>query len=256
MIHRKYKKPINLYSFFSDRDIDTGFVRVYPGKLQVEEPYVTVQVENDTTVKELIRAALDRFELQEHQVDDYRCSEILLDRGVTERVLSWNERPWEIMKQLAKDSIRQMELMRFYLQLKQDPHGPNLALFVGNLPPGLSQRNYEQILTEFLGAENKFSSIGPIYYEYGSLVITYENASKAVRALYALRESKYEEKHLLVLLLPNIEPSMVATGVKPLLVFVNVKSGGCQGLELISSFRKLLNPYQVFDLENGGPLPG
>jgi diacylglycerol kinase (ATP) len=29
-----------------------------------------------------------------------------------------------------------------------------------------------------------------------------------------------------------------------------------QGLELISSFRKLLNPYQVFDLTNGGPLPG
>lgn len=37
---------------------------------------------------------------------------------------------------------------------------------------------------------------------------------------------------------------------------MNVKSGGCQGLELISAYRKLLNPYQVYDLENGGPLPG
>lgn len=45
--------------------------------------------------------------------------------------------------------------------------------------------------------ENKFSSIGPIYYEYGSLVITYEDASKAVRALYALRESRHEDKHFL-----------------------------------------------------------
>ena len=141
---------------------------------------MTVQVDNDTTVKDLIRDALNNFGLQDHQVDDYRCLEILLDRGVSERVLSWNERPWEIMKQLAKDSIRQMELMRFYLQLKQDPHGPNVALYVGNLPLGLSQRNYEQILIETLGSENKFSSIGPIYYEYGSLVITYENASKAV----------------------------------------------------------------------------
>ena len=59
-----------------------------------------------------------------------------------------------------------------------------------------------------------------------------------------------------VMLLPSIEPSMVPAGVQPLLVFVNVKSGGCQGLDLISSFRKLLNPYQVFDLDNGGPLPG
>lgn len=88
------------------------------------------------------------------------------------------------------------------------------------------------------------------------MVITYVDSEKAVRALYILRDSRYEDKHLMVLLLPSIEPSMVPEGVQPLLVFVNVKSGGCQGLELISSFRKLLNPYQVFDLENGGPLPG
>lgn len=171
-LHRKEGKRPAVFLRFRDRDNDQGEVRVYPGKLQVSQAYCTVPVDSSTTVADLIREALKRFGLQDFNCEDYRCSEVLLDRGgkffthslviqhkrflqqslvVSERVLSWNERPWEIMKQLGKDSIRQMELMRFYLQLKQDPHGPNLALFVGNLPPNLSERNYENILTEFLG---------------------------------------------------------------------------------------------------------
>ncbi|XP_075976461.1 diacylglycerol kinase theta isoform X5 [Anticarsia gemmatalis] len=251
------KRPA-LFLRFKEPETGGGEVRVYPGRVAgAGETFVTVHCGGDDAVADLMAAALERFGLDPAQaVQDYRCSEILLDRGVSERVLEEEERPWRIVVRLARESVRRMELARFYLQPRRDPHGPTLALFVASLPPGLSERNYENILVEFLGTENKFTSIGPIYYEYGSMVITYEDASKAVRALYALREAKYEDKHLLVMLLPSIEPSMVPGGVKPLLVFVNVKSGGCQGLELISSFRKLLNPYQVFDLENGGPLPG
>jgi len=176
--------------------------------------------------------------------------------GVYEHVLDLQEKPWVLLKEHGKDSVRHMYHVRFHMQLAEDPHGSTVALYVGNLTPNLNQRQYEHILNEYLGRENKYNQVGPIYYEYGSLVITYEDTQRALRAFYTLRESVHEEKNLLVLILPALASQMIPSGITPLLIFVNVKSGGCQGLELISSFRKLLNPYQVFDLENGGPLPG
>ncbi|GFY70274.1 diacylglycerol kinase theta [Trichonephila inaurata madagascariensis] len=166
------------------------------------------------------------------------------------------ESPWELIKNIARESIRQKELTRFCLRQKEDLQSSSVALFVGNLPPNLSQRQYEMLLLEMLGKPYKFRDLGPIYYEYGSLIISYDNADIAVKCFYMLRETIYDDKNLLVLLLPNLLPDMVPRAIRPLLVFVNVKSGGCQGMELISSFRRFLNPYQVYDLENGGPLPG
>lgn len=52
----------------------SGIVRVYARKIQldVEKEYVDVPVNNDTSVAELIRVALSKFDLNDVNVDDYR----------------------------------------------------------------------------------------------------------------------------------------------------------------------------------------
>ena len=47
-----------------------------------------------------------------------------------------------------------------------------------------------------------------------------------------------------------------STKLKPVLIFINPKSGGNQGLKLMQKFQWLLNPRQVFDLAQGGPTAG
>lgn len=58
-------------------------MRVYPGRIAgAGETFVTVSCCGEDTVADLMAKALERFGLDPASaVNDYRCSEILLDRG-------------------------------------------------------------------------------------------------------------------------------------------------------------------------------
>ncbi|KAE9413441.1 hypothetical protein Angca_003738 [Angiostrongylus cantonensis] len=222
---------------------------------RVPVTFCSMTVTRDTLVQDALADALQNFGLDPSTWNRYNLIEVSLDRGVAERTCNAQENMLQLVRNLRKDSLRRYHVVRFYVQEKEDPH--DHAVFVGNLPVSLAQRQYERILLKLLGAKEKpFTAIGPIYFEYGSLVITFNTPKAATAAVQRLQNAIYEDKKLIVLCLPNVQPHMLPPDAEPLLVLVNVKSGGCQGTELIQSFRKLLNPFQVFDVLKGGPLVG
>lgn len=122
-------------------------------------------------------ASLEKFGLDPKDINRYRLVEVSLEKGgmlcitlgdcfthlisancchmtllaVHERTMDNQECPWEIIKNIARDSVRRKENTRFYLQTKDDVYCSNVAIFVGNLPCNLQEKQYERILVDLLG---------------------------------------------------------------------------------------------------------
>ena len=61
-------------------------------------------------------------------------------------------------------------MMRFYVKGKDDPHGSHVALYVGNLPTSLNQKQYERILGDICSRGGEVKSKIIHFYLYNILV--------------------------------------------------------------------------------------
>ena len=161
LVRKEGRRPAILLGL-RDNENDYGVIKVWARKLRVATPSLTIPVSSSITTEQVIGEALARFRLEGEPVGKYQLVKVTLESGrVTESVLNNDDIPWEVLKRRGFESVRLMELTRFYLQLKEDPHGPNVALFVGNLPPNLNQKQYETILLEYLDDGNSIQF--PLY---------------------------------------------------------------------------------------------
>uniref|UniRef100_A0A8C1M2T0 Diacylglycerol kinase n=1 Tax=Cyprinus carpio TaxID=7962 RepID=A0A8C1M2T0_CYPCA len=174
---------------------------------------------------------------------------------VQRQVLGGQEILLDKLQEIRKTSLRQMNQTRFYIEESRN-RVAQVNLLLGGFPTQLDREEYTHLLSEHLAVKSHLVTITHVYSGQGAVVLQISCFSEAERIYMLAKDTSISGKQLYSLVIPEIMQSKLAKGSCPLLVFVNPKSGGLKGREILYSFRKLLNPHQVFELTSGGPLPG
>ncbi|XP_028638236.1 diacylglycerol kinase theta isoform X2 [Grammomys surdaster] len=231
-------------------------LKIYPGWLRVGMAYVSVHVNSQSTAKSVVQEVLPLFGRQGEDQERFQLIEVLMGSRQVQRTVLADEEPlldrlWDI----RQTSVRQVNQTRFYVA-ETRAVAPRVSLFVGGLPPGLSSQDYSNLLHEAMATKAAVVSVSHIYSLQGAVILDVTCFAEAERLYMLARDTTVHGRPLTALVLPDVLHTKLPPDCCPLLVFVNPKSGGLKGRELLCSFRKLLNPHQVFELTNGGPLPG
>uniref|UniRef100_A0A674D518 Diacylglycerol kinase n=1 Tax=Salmo trutta TaxID=8032 RepID=A0A674D518_SALTR len=198
---------------------DTEVLKVYAGWLKVGVAYISISISKNSTVDSVIK---------------------------------------EVLTQLGRQvqlTSRQMNQTRFYI-VESRKQVVQVNLLLEGLPVQLSKEEYTDLLQEHLAIKSHLVTITHVYGSQGAVVVQISCFSEAERIYMLAKDTSVSNQQLTSLVIPEIMHNKLPKGGSPLLVFVNPKSGGLKGQELLYGFRKLLNPHQVFDMTNGGPLPG
>ncbi|XP_045384253.1 diacylglycerol kinase theta isoform X1 [Lemur catta] len=231
-------------------------LKIYPGWLKVGVAYVSVHVTPQSTARTVVLQVLPLLGRQAESPESFQLVEVLMgSRQVQRTVLADEELLLNRLWDIRQTSLRQVSQTRFYVA-ESRAAAPRVSLFIGGLPPGLSPQEYSNLLHEALATKAAVVSVSHVYSSQGAVVLGITCFAEAERLYMLVRDTAVQGQLLTALVLPDVLHWNLPPDSCPLLVFVNPKSGGLKGRDLLCSFRKLLNPHQVFELTNGGPLPG
>uniref|UniRef100_A0A4W3J134 Diacylglycerol kinase n=1 Tax=Callorhinchus milii TaxID=7868 RepID=A0A4W3J134_CALMI len=224
---------------------DSEIVKIYPGWLKLGVAYISMPINKETIVEAVIKEVLFQLGRQvKHALMIFLCL-------VYRLALSYCAMTFSSLQ----TSIRQMNQTRFYITKNKNSVVQIILLVIG-LPPKLSEEDYLALLKKHLDIKSNLISLSYVYAIQGAVVLDISCFTEAERIYMLVKDIIIHDKQLTSIIIPEIRYKQVPQDCCPLLLFVNPKSGGLKGRELLCSFRKLLNPHQVFDLSNGGPLPG
>ncbi|XP_052005852.1 diacylglycerol kinase theta-like [Xyrauchen texanus] len=235
---------------------ETEVLKVYPGWLKVGVAYISVTAGKNSTVDTVIKEVLPQLGKQNENPADFNIVEVYMSsKQVQRQVLTGQELLLDKLQEIRKTSLRQMNQTRFYIEESRN-RVVQVNLMLGGLPTQLSKEEYTHLLSENLAIKSHLITITHVYGGQGAVVLQISCFSEAERIYMLAKDINISGKPLYSLVIPEIMQSKLPKGSCPLLVFVNPKSGSLKGREILYSFRKLLNPHQVFELSSGGPLPG
>lgn len=228
---------------------------LHAGSINSSVTQITMKVNMTSPSNEIVIKALDMFKLEKKNADDYCITQMrVTSQKVLETSLGNDESIYEALVERRKQTIQELHSTRFYLQPKDEPL-TNLSLFIERLPVDLTKHQYQYLLTDVVGKWDDGMNITALFPTQGAVVIEFDVVETLMKVISRLNEGIINGKKLRLHLLPEIKEKLIPKEACPIIVFVNGKSGGGQGWKLLTTFKRLLNPYQVVDILDGGPLP-
>ncbi|MGH0136432.1 UNVERIFIED_CONTAM: hypothetical protein FKN15_061187 [Acipenser sinensis] len=235
---------------------ESEVLKIYAGWLKLGVAYISILITKKSTVESVIKEVLQQLGRSDEDPEGLRLVEVHMgSKQVQRQVLMNQELLLEKLQAIRKNSIRQMNQTRFYI-VENRNSVVQVNLLVSGLPVQLSEKEYTELLQEHLAIKTHLVSVTHVYTGQGAVVLEISCFSEAERIYMLAKDATINSKQISAVIIPEIMHKKLPQECCPLLVFVNPKSGGLKGRDLIYSFRKLLNPHQVFELTSAGPLPG